>query len=145
MFSESNSISLCSAKTCSLINDINSSLSFLVDSADQLQSVPVKLQLIVFVIIITSPTNQISSNPFLSLWIILEKLALVCIVIKNKIIIEVLPQSRADMLDPERKKEMMEGIVTEIMARMKAQGMSQDDILATIEKISKQGIEEEEE
>jgi len=65
-------------------------------------------------------------------------------VIKNKIIIEVLPQSRADMLDPERKKEMMEGIVTEIMARMKAQGMSQDDILATIEKISKQEIEEEE-
>ena len=65
--------------------------------------------------------------------------------IKNKIIIEILPQSRADMLDPERKKEMMEGIVTEIMARMKAQGMSQDDILATIEKISKQGIEEEEE
>ena len=65
--------------------------------------------------------------------------------IKNKIIIEILPQSRADMLDPERKKEMMEGIVTEIMARMKAQGMSQDDILATIEKISKQEIEEEEE
>ena len=65
--------------------------------------------------------------------------------IKNKIIIEILPQSRADMLDPERKKEMMEGIVTEIMARMKAQGMSQDDILATIEKISKQRIEEEEE
>ena len=64
--------------------------------------------------------------------------------IKNKIIIEVLPQSRADMLDPERKKEMMEGIVTEIMARMKAQGMSEDDILATIEKISKQEIEEEE-
>ena len=63
----------------------------------------------------------------------------------NKIIIEILPQSRADMLDPERKKEMMEGIVTEIMARMKDQGMSQDDILATIEKISKQGIEEEEE
>jgi DNA-binding transcriptional regulator YhcF (GntR family) len=65
-------------------------------------------------------------------------------VIINKIIIEILPQSRADMLDPERKKEMMEGIVTEIMARMKAQGMSQDDILATIEKISKQEIEEEE-
>jgi len=65
-------------------------------------------------------------------------------VIKNKIIIEILPQSRADMLDPERKKEMMEGIVTEIMARMKAQGMSEDDILATIEKISKQEIEEEE-
>jgi DNA-binding transcriptional regulator YhcF (GntR family) len=69
----------------------------------------------------------------------------VCIEIKNKIIIEILPQSRPDMLDPEKKKEMMEGIVTEIMARMKAQGMSQDDILATIEKISKQGIEEEEE
>ena len=68
-----------------------------------------------------------------------------CIEIKNKIIIEILPQPRADMLDPERKKEMMEGIVTEIMARMKDQGMSQDDILATIEKISKQGIEEEEE
>jgi DNA-binding transcriptional regulator YhcF (GntR family) len=66
-------------------------------------------------------------------------------VIINKIIIEILPQPRADMLDPERKKEMMEGIVTEIMARMKDQGMSQDDILATIEKISKQGIEEEEE
>jgi len=65
-------------------------------------------------------------------------------VIINKIIIEILPQSRADMLDPERKKEMMEGIVTEIMARMKDQGMSQDDILATIEKISKQEIEEEE-
>jgi len=69
----------------------------------------------------------------------------VCIEIKNKIIIEILPQSRSDMLDPEKKKEMMEGIMTEIMARMKAQGMSQDDILATIEKISKQGIEEEEE
>ena len=49
------------------------------------------------------------------------------------------------MLDPEKKKEMMEGIVTEIMARMKEQGMSQDDILATIEKILRQGIEEEEE
>ena len=49
------------------------------------------------------------------------------------------------MLDPEKKKEMMEGIVTEIMARMKEQGMSQDDIFATIEKISRQGIEEEEE
>ena len=48
------------------------------------------------------------------------------------------------VLDPEKKKEMMEGIVTEIMARMKEQGMSQEDILATIEKISKQGIEEEE-
>ena len=59
--------------------------------------------------------------------------------------IEILAQNRHDMLDPEKKKEMMEGIVTEIMARMKEQGMSQDDILATIEKISRQGIEEEEE
>jgi len=57
---------------------------------------------------------------------------------------QILLNSRPDMLDPEKKKEMMEGIVTEIMARMKAQGMSQEDILATIEKISKQGIEEEE-
>ena len=48
------------------------------------------------------------------------------------------------MLDPEKKKKIMEGIVTEIMQRMKDQGMSQEDILATIEKISKQGIEEEE-
>jgi len=48
------------------------------------------------------------------------------------------------MLDPEKKKEMMEGIVTEIMQRMKDQGMSQEDILATIEKISKQEIKEEE-
>ena len=47
------------------------------------------------------------------------------------------------MLDPEKKKEMMEGIVTEIMARMKSQGMSQEDILETIEKISKQGIKDE--
>ena len=57
---------------------------------------------------------------------------------------QILLNSRPDMLDPEKKKEMMEGIVTEIMARMKAQGMAQEDILATIEKISKQGIEEEE-
>ena len=57
---------------------------------------------------------------------------------------QILLNFRPDMLDPEKKKEMMEGIVTEIMARMKAQGMSQEDILATIEKISKQGIEEEE-
>ena len=62
-----------------------------------------------------------------------------------QIMIEILAQNRQDMLDPEKKKEMMEGIVTEIMARMKEQGMSQDDILATIEKISKQGIKEEEE
>ncbi|MBT4328006.1 MAG: hypothetical protein HOD60_14055 [Candidatus Nitrosopelagicus sp.] len=48
------------------------------------------------------------------------------------------------MLDPEKKKKIMEGIVTEIMQRMKDQGMSQEDILATIEKISKQEIKEEE-
>ena len=54
-----------------------------------------------------------------------------------------MPHSKPDMLDPEKKKEMMEGIVTEIMARMKSQGMSQEDILETIEKISKQGIEDE--
>ena len=48
------------------------------------------------------------------------------------------------MLDPEKKKKIMEGIVTEIMQRMKDHGMSQEDILATIEKISKQEIKEEE-
>ena len=62
---------------------------------------------------------------------------------KERISVEILPPSKPDMLDPEKKKEMMEGIVTEIMARMKAQGMSQEDILKTIEKISKQGIEDE--
>ena len=62
---------------------------------------------------------------------------------KERISVEILPPSKPDMLDPEKKKEMMEGIVTEIMARMKAQGMSQEDILETIEKISKQGIEDE--
>ena len=62
---------------------------------------------------------------------------------KERISVEILPHSKPDMLDPEKKKEMMEGIVTEIMARMKAQGMSQEDILKTIEKISKQGIEDE--
>ena len=62
---------------------------------------------------------------------------------KERISVEILPDSKPDMLDPEKKKEMMEGIVTEIMARMKAQGMSQEDILKTIEKISKQGIEDE--
>ena len=49
-----------------------------------------------------------------------------------------------DMLDAEKKKEMMEGIITEIMARMKAQGMSEEDILKTIDKISKNPLGEEE-
>ena len=49
------------------------------------------------------------------------------------------------MLDANKKREMMEEIVKNIMARMKEQGMSEKDILKTIEKISKQGIEEEEE
>ena len=61
-----------------------------------------------------------------------------------RIRVEILACFRYYVLDPEKKKEMMEGIVTEIMARMKEQGMSQEDILATIEKISKQGIKEEE-
>ena len=47
------------------------------------------------------------------------------------------------MLNPEKKKEMMEGIVKEIMQRMKDQGMSDEDVLKTIEKISKQENEEE--
>ena len=42
------------------------------------------------------------------------------------------------MLDANKKREMMEGIVKDIMQRMKEQGMSQEDILKTIEKISKQ-------
>ena len=46
-----NSISLCSAKTCSLTIDISSSSLFVVDDADQLQSLPASLQLIDFVII----------------------------------------------------------------------------------------------
>jgi|TARA_Y100000389_G_scaffold87556_1_gene84070 DNA-binding transcriptional regulator YhcF (GntR family) len=46
------------------------------------------------------------------------------------------------MLNPEKKKEMMEGIVKEIMQRMKDQGMSDEDILKTIEKISKQAEED---
>ena len=49
------------------------------------------------------------------------------------------------MLDANKKREMMEEIVKNIMTRMKEQGMSEKDILKTIEKISKQGIEEEEE
>jgi len=42
------------------------------------------------------------------------------------------------MLDAVKKKEMMEKIVNDIMQRMKDQDMSQEDILKTIEKISKQ-------
>ena len=47
------------------------------------------------------------------------------------------------MLDAVKKKEMMEKIVNDIMQRMKDQGMSQEDILKTIEKISKQVKEED--
>ena len=46
------------------------------------------------------------------------------------------------MLDANKKREMMEGIVNEIMQRMRDQGMSEEDILKTIEKISKQENEE---
>jgi len=42
------------------------------------------------------------------------------------------------MLDAKKKREMMEGVVNDIMQRMKEQGMSQEDILKTIENISKQ-------
>ena len=45
------------------------------------------------------------------------------------------------MLDANKKREMMEEIVKHIMARMKEQGMSDKEILKTMEKISKQGIE----
>ena len=48
------------------------------------------------------------------------------------------------MLDANKKREMMEGIVKDIMQRMKDQGMSEEDILKTIEKISKQAKEGEE-
>ena len=47
------------------------------------------------------------------------------------------------MLDANKKREMMEGIVKDIMQRMKDQGMSEEDILKTIEKISKQSEEDE--
>tara|TARA_B110000438_G_scaffold254366_1_gene260549 strand:- start:252 stop:395 length:144 start_codon:yes stop_codon:yes gene_type:complete len=47
------------------------------------------------------------------------------------------------MLDANKKKEMMEGIVKDIMQRMKVQGMSEEDILKTIKKISKQSEEDE--
>ena len=48
------------------------------------------------------------------------------------------------MLDANKKREMMEGIVNDIMQRMKEQGMSEEDILKTIEKILKQAKEGEE-
>ena len=41
-----------------------------------------------------------------------------------------------------RKKRVTEKIVKDIMQRMKDQGMSQDDILKTIEKLSKQANED---
>ena len=47
------------------------------------------------------------------------------------------------MLDANKKREMMEGIVKDIMQRMKDQGMSEEDILKTIEKISKQVKDDE--
>jgi len=47
------------------------------------------------------------------------------------------------MLDANKKREMMEEIVKNIMARMKEQGMSDKEILKTIEKISKQAEEDE--
>jgi|TARA_B100001105_G_scaffold139769_1_gene111922 DNA-binding transcriptional regulator YhcF (GntR family) len=46
------------------------------------------------------------------------------------------------MLDANKKREMTEKIVKDIMQRMKDQGMSQDDILKTIEKLSKQTQED---
>jgi DNA-binding transcriptional regulator YhcF (GntR family) len=42
------------------------------------------------------------------------------------------------MLDANKKREMMDGIIKDIIQRMKDQGMSEEDILKTIEKISKQ-------
>ena len=47
------------------------------------------------------------------------------------------------MLDANKKREMMEEIVKNIMQRMREQGMSEKDILKTIEKISKQAKEDE--
>ena len=47
------------------------------------------------------------------------------------------------MLDAVKKKEMMEKIVNDIMQRMKDQGMSEEDILTAMEKISKQAEEDE--
>ena len=45
------------------------------------------------------------------------------------------------MLDANKKREMMEEIVKNIMARMREQGMSDKEILKTIENISKQAEE----
>tara|TARA_B110000014_G_scaffold44449_1_gene29420 strand:+ start:439 stop:579 length:141 start_codon:yes stop_codon:yes gene_type:complete len=45
------------------------------------------------------------------------------------------------MLDANKKREMMEEIVKNIMARMREQGMSEKEILKTIENISKQAEE----
>ena len=47
------------------------------------------------------------------------------------------------MLDAVKKKEMIEGIVKDIMQRMKDQGMSEEDILIAMEKISKQAEKDE--
>ena len=47
------------------------------------------------------------------------------------------------MLDAVKKKEMIEGIVKDIMQLMKDQGMSEEDILIAMEKISKQAEEDE--
>ena len=46
------------------------------------------------------------------------------------------------MLDANKKSEMMEEIVKNIMARMREQGMSEKEILKTIEEISKQAEED---
>ena len=46
------------------------------------------------------------------------------------------------MLDAVKKKEMIEGVVKDIMQRMKDQGMSEEDILISMEKISKQAEED---
>ena len=47
------------------------------------------------------------------------------------------------MLDAVKKKEMIEGIVKDIMQRMKDQGMSEEDIIIAMEKISKQAEDDE--
>jgi DNA-binding transcriptional regulator YhcF (GntR family) len=47
------------------------------------------------------------------------------------------------MLDAKKKREMMEEIVKDMMQRMKDQGMSEEHILKTIDKISKQTKEDE--
>ena len=47
------------------------------------------------------------------------------------------------MLDAVKKKEMIEGIVKDIMQRMKDKGMSEADIIIAMEKISKQAEEDE--